>query len=110
MKKIKAEQLKVKMEANKTLEVINVLSEENYKKCHIKGSTSVPLVRLKDSVAVFDKNKEIVVYCASYDCKASQQAYKLLEELGFTNIAAYEGGTKEWKEKGFETAGEACAA
>ena len=110
MKQITAEQLREKIKTNKTLKVINVLPEEHYKKCHIKGSISISLARLKDAVGIFDKNQEMVVYCASDTCTASKEAYTLLEELGFTNIATYEGGTKEWKEKGFETTGEACAA
>ena len=50
MKQITAEQLREKMQTNNTLMVINVLAEEYYKKCHIKGSVNIPYAQLKDSV------------------------------------------------------------
>ena len=104
---VTAEDLKRHMEAGGDLMVINVLDKKYFDDCHIKGSMSVPLDDLKSQAASWDKNKKIVVYCASYQCSASREAFKLLDEMGFTNIAAYEGGMKEWHEKGYPTQG-AC--
>ncbi|MBU1008340.1 rhodanese-like domain-containing protein [Candidatus Dependentiae bacterium] len=104
LKTITAEQLKDRMVKEKELVVINVLSKESFENCRIKGSINVPLSKLQEK-AKWNKDKKLVLYCASYECSASEEAYKVLEGLGFNNIAAYEGGIKEWKEKKFETEG-----
>ena len=85
--------------------VINVLSEEAYNDCHILGSLNVPLKKLKTAAEKWNKEQEIIVYCASYTCPASKEAFKVLKELGFANIWAYEGGMKEWKQKGLDSVG-----
>ncbi len=100
------DELKAKMDAGEAL-VVNVLDSEHFNDCHIAGTTSVPLEGLKQACADWDKDKKIVVYCASYMCSASKDAAKLLTSEGFTKVCAYEGGTKEWKEKGFPCEG-AC--
>lgn len=89
--------------------VINVLAEENYQDCHIKGSIHVPYDELRDYAQNLNKNQEIVVYCAHYDCPKSKQAYELLQKMGFTNIAAYEGGIREWLQLGLPVQGK-CKA
>ena len=89
--------------------VLNVLSKESYEDCRINDSENAPLDNLASYVNAFDKEQLIVVYCASYSCPASRNAWKLLNELGFKNLYAYEGGIAEWRELGFPTEG-ACRA
>jgi len=105
LKIITTEQLKDRMKKVKELKIVNVLPEEAYKNCHITGSVNVPLAELGEKAKWWNKDEEIVLYCASYECDASKKAYEVLKEMGFTNIAAYEGGMKEWEEKQFETEG-----
>lgn len=94
---------------NDTLIVINVLSKDTYDDCHIDGSVNVPSDHLESYVKSFDKNRPIVVYCASYVCPASRNAWEFLKTLGFANVSAYEGGMAEWFQKGFPAQG-ACKA
>lgn len=102
-----AEQLLKKMELESSLVVVNVLSEEYYGKCHIKDSINVPLDQLAAVAGEsWSKGDTIVVYCANYQCPASRDAFKLLDKLGFKHLYAYEGGMKEWCEKGLPVAGE----
>ena len=100
-------QLKAHLDDGKDFAIINVLSKEHYADCHIPGSQCLPLQDLKVACTSWDKDKYIAVYCASYLCGASKEAAKMLTELGFKNVWAYEGGTKEWKEKGMPCEG-AC--
>jgi rhodanese-related sulfurtransferase len=81
---------------SKNLKVINVLNPEVYADAHIKGSMNVPLEELKDFALSTSKDTPIVVYCASYICPISAQAWHTLHELGFENVYAYEGGMNEW--------------
>lgn len=105
---ISAQELLERIHQAPMLIVVNVLTDAQYNKCHIKDSVSVPLDQLKEiAMESWDKDAEIVVYCASYDCPLSKTAFKILHRLGFTNIKAYEGGIKEWLELGYPTVG-AC--
>ena len=104
---INAESLKAEMESNKNLVVINVLAKEYFDDAHITGSINKSLDNLAELQTEYSENTPIVVYCASYQCPASRDAYKQLVEMGFTNIRAYEGGIKEWIAKGFAYQGPA---
>lgn len=102
---ISAEALKQKLDTNPDMILINVLNEETYIDCHITGSINIPLARFVESVASWDKDKEIIVYCAQSSCNASDQAYEILSDMGFNHIATYKGGMKEWFKKNFDTTG-----
>ncbi len=103
--KITAEELKDKIEHGLNVTVVNVVSEDLYKDCHIKGSINSPLEQLKNIASDWDKSREIIVYCTSNECNTSTKAYEILLALGFKRLYLYEGGTKEWKEKGFNYVG-----
>lgn len=89
------------------VQVINVLSPDVYKDCHISGSINVPFDQLAEYSDVLPKDADIIVYCASYMCPMSKRAWQLLKDKGFTNIRAYEGGTAEWHALGYPTEGPA---
>ena len=89
--------------------VINVLPRESFNDCHINGSVHVPLTRLAEYAKSLDRNREIVVYCTSYVCSASREAWQLLKDMGFLAVFAYEGGMAEWFQKGLPSMG-ACKA
>lgn len=90
------------------LVVINVLDKASYDDCHIRGSIHVPF---EDVVAFahenIEKTADIVVYCSNYMCSASGVAQKQLSEQGFEHVAAYEGGTAEWFQRGYPVDGPA---
>ena len=96
---INATQLHSEMERTQRVKVINVLDNQTYADCHITGSINVPLSTLEKAVGKWPRHTRIVVYCASYDCPVSKHAFNILHKMGFRNIDAYEGGTKEWREK-----------
>lgn len=102
---ITVEKLQELMDNWPDLLVINVLDERAFNNCHIKGSVNIPLDQLAARVKDFDQAREIIVYCANYECTASDEAYKLLNKMGFERVQVYKGGTKEWKEMGLPTHG-----
>jgi len=105
MKMISAGELKRKIEAGEKFTLVDVRGETAYKIEHIKGASSLPLTEIEKAGEMFRKDEEIVVYCGSYDCLASDTAAKRLIEMGFTNITRYPGGIKEWRELGSPTEG-----
>ena len=99
---ITKEELVQKMKNSQSVQVINVLDPKHYNLGSIKGSKKIPADQLNGRLGELDKSKEIVTFCASYECPASRKAAENLATQGF-NVCAYEGGIKEWKEAGFPT-------
>jgi len=85
--------------------VVNVLSSQLYDDCHIKGSINVPFEELDSFIEVLDKDSRVVFYCSNYMCTSSGYAAKRLQEKGFENVWAYEGGTAEWFQMGLPVEG-----
>jgi rhodanese-related sulfurtransferase len=109
LKHITAEELHQKIQAQPDLLVINVLTQNWYQDCHITGSQNAPLKELVYLADQWDRNQEIVVYCALDECDASEKACVLLTCMGFANVYEYSGGIKEWFNLGLPTEGP-CAA
>jgi rhodanese-related sulfurtransferase len=82
-----------------------VLGRKYWYDARIKGSISAPLRILATEAQQWNKEQEIVIYCACRECDASEKAYKLLAELGFKNLWAYEGGIREWWKLGYPCEG-----
>lgn len=80
--------------------LINVLPKDAFNEQHIRTSINIPVESddfiKKVELVAGDKERDIIVYCASTDCDASPKAAKKLEKAGFSNIYDYEGGTKDW--------------
>lgn len=95
VREMSAQELLARLNDPKLL-IVNVLGKRYYDDARIKGSVSAPLRILADVAAKWEKDQEIVVYCACKECDASEKAFKLLQQLGFTNVWAYEGGIREW--------------
>jgi rhodanese-related sulfurtransferase len=83
----------------------NVLDKKYYDDCHISGSINIQLNSLEESAKNWDKERELVVYCAHKSCSASREAFKILKKLGFKNVWAYEEGIKDWFQKGYPIEG-----
>lgn len=100
---ISLEQLERKIQENEDFVLLDVLSEEHFEEGHLPGAINVPLDRIgEEALDRFEKNDEIVVYCASESCSASPKAAEKLESLGFENVRDFEPGVKGWKESGNE--------
>jgi len=52
-----------------------------------------------------DKTREIVVYCASVNCKRAGLSAARLESLGYENVREYSGGKRAWREAGHRLIG-----
>ena len=105
---ISKEAVKDKMKDQNTV-VLNVLSEGDFAKLHIKGSQNLPFGQNNDEFvkaveAKYGKEKFFITYCASLTCNAGPNAAKALQEKGF-KATEYAGGTEEWSQAGFPTEG-----
>lgn len=87
--------------------VWNVLNDEWFKGELIPGSRRVAQSELAGAIqrSSLAKDAKIIVYCAGTFCPASREAAEQLAALGYSNVAAFEGGVEEWKQSGRPIAG-----
>ena len=81
--------------------LINVLSESEFQKGSISGSTNAPIDDsdfLKHVAAQTrgDKQMRVILYCAGPRCDASTRAANELVNAGYTNVEEYRGGMEVW--------------
>lgn len=76
--------------------IINVLDKELFNDCRIKGSINVPFEHLEDFAKKLDKDTHIVIYCSNYKCTASSLGARMLKQMGFKDVWAYEAGMAGW--------------
>ena len=76
------------------------LPEKYYQDWHLPGARHLPhdQVRALASERLPLKTAEIVVYCASKTCQNSHMAARVLEQMGYTNVAVFPGGKEEWQQ------------
>jgi len=101
-KVISRDELKSKIDRREKFVLWNTLSKEYYKpEANIPGSKWIPVDKVAEEAKTLkDKNAPIVTYCGGPKCPSSKQAAEKLVSLGFTNVAAFEGGLQEWSEAG----------
>ena len=83
--------------------LMDVLSFESYDKAHIPGSISCPVdeINKEKMQDLLSTDSKVIVYCASFECQASTNAARKLENLGY-KVLDYKGGLTEWRQKGKE--------
>lgn len=85
--------------------IINVLTESEFRGCHIPGSINIPLEDLPSKIDSIDKNKKVIVHCSHELSSASEEAYKILDKAGFTDLHDYKRGLREWIQSDLKTSG-----
>ena len=86
---ITAAQLREKMAAQPDIQLIDVREESEYQARNI-GGTLIPLASLAVNLHRIDRQKEVVVHCASG--ARSKKAAQLLREQGFTKVLNLRNG------------------
>jgi rhodanese-related sulfurtransferase/rubrerythrin len=77
--------------------LLDVRQPEEYEASHLPGSKLVPLPLLTDSLAVLDREKETVVYCAMGG--RSLIAADFLAVRGFKSVYQLQGGIEAWEDR-----------
>lgn len=91
-----------KMVTEGSATVVEALPREYYDQGHLPGALHMPHDQVDELAPqlLTDKSAPVVVYCANAACKNSSIAATRLEELGYTNVYAYEEGKAGWSEAG----------
>lgn len=99
MQNISAEELKQRLDAGETLNIVDVREPHEHAEFNI-GGILFPLGRVQtmqvDELEDW-KDQEVIVYCRSGN--RSGQACLLLDTLGFKNTKNLTGGMLYWQEK-----------
>jgi rhodanese-related sulfurtransferase len=87
-------------DASEGYALVNVLSYAEYAKEHIPNSINIPVDEIDKFEDHFSKEKELIVYCSSYDCDAAEKTAEALAERGFQRVYDFEEGLAGWKRAG----------
>ena len=81
---------------------LDVREQDEWQEGHLPGALHVPRGNLESRIEVLvpDKQRELVVYCASGNRSAF--AGRTLHELGYENVSNLQGGFVDWKRNGFD--------
>jgi len=104
LKRVSPEQAKVIIDGRKAF-LVDVRTEGEHTDRHIPGTDAlIPLQELAQRIHELEpwKGKPILLYCRSGN--RTQQASRLLQKHGFTNVTDLKGGIQEWMSKRYATA------
>lgn len=89
---------------------IDTRSAEEYAELHIPGALNLPPEALEqgNTPALGDaaRDRQLVVYCDRANCNAALKVAEKLQQLGYTQVAAFLGGFRAWDEAGYPVATE----
>jgi rhodanese-related sulfurtransferase len=101
--------LKVALEADDNVVVIDARAPEAFVREHLPGAISLPHRAMSAaSVAAIDRDALVVIYCDGIGCNASTKGALAMTRLGF-RVKELMGGLDWWKRDGHPTSqGEAA--
>jgi rhodanese-related sulfurtransferase len=101
-KQVTRSELQARIAANPDLVLLEALPQKYYDDWHLPGARHMPHDQVSSLAPTLapDKRAEVIVYCASETCRNSHIAADQLIRLGYTNVAVYAGGKKDWTEAG----------
>ena len=94
------------IQSDSTVLVLDVRTEEEYRKKHIPNALLLPIADIKEGKleALPDKNQKILIYC--WTGRRAEDAAQFLVDRGYTNVFEF-GGLVTWTgEVEGETVGE----
>ncbi len=85
--------------------IIDVRLGETFRKGHISGAKSMPLVEFDELIGNFyetiSMEQNIVVYCSGRECTDSHAFVTKLSEVGYENVKVFAGGFTDWAKEGY---------
>jgi rhodanese-related sulfurtransferase len=97
---VSPEEAKEMIDSDQNVVVLDVRTQAEYESGHILGAVLFPLQELEETTPDFDKDEDIIVYCAAG--VRSEDASEILSERGFNQVYNLLGGLSAWTEAGFQ--------
>jgi rhodanese-related sulfurtransferase len=108
MDMISAKDLKVKLDGNETLMLVDLQDAANFEHRHIPGAVNIPMDdKCAETCATVlkDKDATIVVYGEFDELGKGSQATDVLSVAGYTKLIRLTGGLMGWMEAGYAVEG-----
>lgn len=110
LKLITLEKLIEMRENQENFYLVEVLGVDDFQGGHIPEAINIPSPKGMSAEEMdkataekgIKKDDCLVVYCASYTCKASTRAAWLLMKGGYANVLDFKASKRGWKEAGFK--------
>jgi len=82
---------------------INTMSAIECRDHRIPGSLCIPCPKFEELIPAMleDRDRSIVIYCASIGCHRSMHAARKARDLGYRDVYLLDGGLPAWKEAGY---------
>ncbi len=95
------EEVKKKMDSGAKFVLVDVREESEFAKDHLPGAIHLGkgIIEREIEARVPDLNAEIVLYCGGGF--RSALAADNLQKMGYKNVISMDGGTRDWREKGY---------
>jgi rhodanese-related sulfurtransferase len=112
LKTIERSELQALLASGAAVKVLEALPPKYFRQGHLPGARQLDHANAVGHAKLMKlaSAERIVVYCASDACANSHQAAEALETAGFSDVAVYAGGKKDWTEAGLELEGAREAA
>lgn len=94
METISAEELKVLLDGDAPVFLLDVREEWEYAICYIHDSVNIPMSEITDKLDKLDGERDTVVLC--HHGMRSLQVANYLENAGFKKVRHLEGGITAW--------------
>jgi rhodanese-related sulfurtransferase len=91
---IEVDEVKLALQQNKKIQIIDVRSKEEFKINHIPNAINIALTELQFQLNLLNKDYQIITVCGKGGGRSSEAA-KILKELGFKAHWLC-GGTNKW--------------
>ena len=91
---VTSDELHTLMHQKSRFELVDVRSQGEYARGHLKGAKLIPLPELASRAGQLDPEKVTILYCASGS--RSQRAARFLAEQGFGDVRNLQGGIARW--------------
>jgi rhodanese-related sulfurtransferase/DNA-binding HxlR family transcriptional regulator len=85
--------------SRRSVRLIDVRPEIEYRAAHIPGALSIPVVALPQRLDALPKRPEIVAYCRGPYCVMAYKAVEILRPAGY-RARRLDGGFMEWRRAG----------
>lgn len=87
------------------VQLVEALPSMYFRKAHLPGAVNIPPDQVDELAPKLlpDHDAAVVVYCQDFECQASTKVAHRLIELGYSDVADYEGGKEDWMEAGLDT-------
>jgi rhodanese-related sulfurtransferase/DNA-binding transcriptional ArsR family regulator len=87
----------------RSVRLIDVRPEIEYRAAHIPGALSIPVMALPERLHELPKRPEIVAYCRGPYCVMAYKAVEILRPVGY-RARRLDGGFMEWRRAGLPLA------